>query len=197
MSENRKIFWDNIVQNVQHYLIDGLDQNNPESNDEEKTEQVSEFQTTFNMRALDDKKEWLSIELILKSFFHSNISLPDYANEYHYENFLPLFERIAELSPKGKISIKWILELNHIKEVRSADYDSCFIWKTHNQEYIQSLKPFVAMYQKVHHLFTCDLKDDQEDIEDELYDFPYFEGTYAHASYIYQLEQKLNEDFTQ
>nr|QBK92926.1 MAG: uncharacterized protein LCPAC403_00600 [Pithovirus LCPAC403] len=194
-----KIFWDNIVQNVQHYLIDGLDQDNPESNDDEKLDQVFEFQAKFNMRALNDKKEWLSIELILKSFFCSNMSLPDYANEYHYDSFLPLFEKIAELSSKGKISIKWILELNHIKEVRAedvhSDYGSNFIWKTHNQEYIQSLKPFVAMYQNVHHLFTCDLEDDQKDIEDELHSFPYFKGTYAHAAHLYQ--QELNEDFTQ
>nr|QBK93205.1 MAG: uncharacterized protein LCPAC403_03390 [Pithovirus LCPAC403] len=192
--KDRKIFWDNIVQNVQHYLVDGLDQENPETDYEEYLDRVFKFQAEFNMKALNDKKEWFSIELILKSFFCSNMSA-DYAGEYHYENFLPLFERIAELSPGGKISIKWILGLNHIKEVREADDRSPFIWKTHNQEYIQSLKPLVAMYQKVHHLFTCDLEDDQDDIEEELHDFPYFEGTYAHASYLHQLES--NEEFTQ
>nr|QBK92982.1 MAG: F-box-like family protein [Pithovirus LCPAC403] len=83
-----------------------------------------QFQCNFVDHALREHKEFYAAELIFKSFY--NISVRPFFPEESdfYPNLIPLFQKVAELSPEGKISMKWVLSLNHIQKVK-VDIEKC------------------------------------------------------------------------
>nr|QBK92760.1 MAG: uncharacterized protein LCPAC401_03980 [Pithovirus LCPAC401] len=68
---------------------------------------IDRFEKSLVDHALRERKEFFATELIFGVFFSTcyfNI-----ADGRICKNFISLFEKVAELSPEGKISIKWLL----------------------------------------------------------------------------------------
>ena len=80
---------------------------------------IEEFELKLVDHALEEEKVFYVSELIFKSFYNNDHDLEGMEIEdYYYVNLMPLFEKLAEISSGGKISLKWVLSLNHIKESR-------------------------------------------------------------------------------
>nr|QBK92727.1 MAG: hypothetical protein LCPAC401_03650 [Pithovirus LCPAC401] len=111
-------YWSRIDEFIEYYIIYkdvGL---------EGATKLWPQFQWNFTDYALVEHKEFYAAELIFKSFYNITVR-PDFPHETDfYPNFIPLFQKVAELSPGGKISLKWVLSLNHVQEVK-IDIEKC------------------------------------------------------------------------
>ena len=149
---------------------------------------VHRFERQLESYALIEREESYVTELVFKSFFNINLST-FYTlnhNEY-YRYFLNLFCRIAEgsaslissrgkLSPLihlctgGKLSLRWILSLNHIEEVKFTDYldisedEYMREWVKLNRNMYYRMLPLASLLKNYRYLFVDDTTDDQRDI---------------------------------
>nr|QBK92909.1 MAG: F-box-like family protein [Pithovirus LCPAC403] len=148
---------------------------------------VSGFETKLIDYALYEREEFYITELIFKSFFDTHLHTGSLDYDDYYLNFLFLFEKLAKgnvslissrgklsplvnLSTGGKLSLRWILSLNHIEEVKFIDYldiseeEYMVKWSDLNTDMCISIKSLALVYKNHRDLFVDDTTDDQRDI---------------------------------
>nr|QBK93079.1 MAG: F-box-like family protein [Pithovirus LCPAC403] len=179
-------FWKTINENINYFMTDAADQNSQVilsdiPNVDEAEEAISKFEKNFADHALREEKEFYATELIFRSFFNTDREIDSLEEIYHYVNFIPLFEKVAELSPRGKISLKWVLSLNHIQEVKltKVDPDDLYVdlttiehdteeygmeWQVYNRDLFSSMGSLASIYMNHKDLFIDDTTADQKDI---------------------------------
>ena len=91
------LFWYFINDDIKYHMIDGDDQNN--YIDEEAEQAINKFEKNFANHALREEKEVYAAELIFRSFYNTNRFIDSLEDDYYYVNFIPLFKKVAELSP--------------------------------------------------------------------------------------------------
>ncbi len=139
------LFWKNVDDDIDYYMIGNLS----------TKDLVDKFEKKLADHALRERKEFFVIKLIFKVFF---INRFDY--KYHIftgytcRNFISLFKKVASLSPQGKISTKWILDLVHEDYCKSGCEDECDELVV---TYPIKIKILDAIYLKYDHLFMNDI----------------------------------------
>ena len=140
---------------------------------------IEEFENNLVNHALREKKEFYAAELVFRSFYN-NIRPSENDEDYYYLNFIPLFEKVAELSSRKKISMKWVLSLNHLQEVKLTEIDPDDLnidlineygrreyrklWFERNRDLDRSLGSLQSLYIDHEDLFVDDTTYDQKDI---------------------------------
>ncbi len=97
------LFWDNIDDGIDYCMKD----------DYAVKYLIDVFEKSLVDHALRERKEFFAIEIIFKAFFQFHYTTSYLNHGYFYVNFISLFERVAELYPRKKISIKWILDFEY------------------------------------------------------------------------------------
>ncbi len=126
-------FWDNV--DIDYYV------NNIFNTDDFMSIM---FEETLIDHALRERKEFFTIELLFKGFFNSQF-LQSIDPRRICKNFIILLEKVASSSPKGKMSIKWILDLI------VDDYPETRVY------YHSKIEVLVGIYLKYNHLFIDDV----------------------------------------
>ncbi len=194
-------FWDFIDYDIKYYMTDAGDQNNQVIFDDipgdgKAEEAINKFEENFANHALREEKEVHAAELIFRSFYDTNRYIDSLDDDYYYVNFIPLFKKVAELSPGGKISLRWVLNLNDIQEVKLSEIDPDDLiihyqeygtdkykdaWLMYNTDLYRGMGSLISLYANHQDLFIDDTNLDQKDIvlmlndqEDFLYHYHYF-----------------------
>nr|QBK94008.1 MAG: uncharacterized protein LCPAC406_03220 [Pithovirus LCPAC406] len=186
-------FWKTFDEDISYYMTNGpFCCGTSEIRDKygilKAEERANGFRGEFIGYALREREQFYLAELLFKSFFGSDFctyyTLDD--DEY-YINFISSLERIAEgnmslissrgkLSPLihlcsgGKLSLRWILSLNHIEEVKFTDYldisedEYMKEWIKLNRDMYYRMLPLASLYKNYRYLFVDDTTDDQRDI---------------------------------
>nr|QBK94073.1 MAG: uncharacterized protein LCPAC406_03870 [Pithovirus LCPAC406] len=127
-------FWKNIDDDIDYYV-----------NNIFGTEDIMiRFEKRLIDHALREGKEFFTIELIFKEFFDSYF-LQSIDPRRICKNFISLLEKVASSSPKGKMSIKWMLDLivDNYQETRIS--------------YHSKIEVLVRIYLEYNHLFMNDV----------------------------------------
>ncbi len=106
------------------------------------------FEETLIDHAFRERKEFFTIELLFKGFFSSHL-LQSIDPRRICKNFIKLLEKVASSSPKGKMSIKWILDLI------VDDYQETRVY------YHSKIEVLVGIYLKYDHLFIDDVNSNE------------------------------------
>nr|QBK93055.1 MAG: hypothetical protein LCPAC403_01890 [Pithovirus LCPAC403] len=148
-------FWNELHKNIDYYMIDITN----------KLISVGMFEKKMVKYALMERKEFFSAKLIFISLYSNGSIFTDtLEDQWYYENFLPLFIKIAELSPSKKISLKWVLDLNPCEEIKFSNYNECNQdnqWIEYNNDLFHSLGPLASLYRNHPDLFVNDITQDQ------------------------------------
>ncbi len=176
-------FWSIINESINYFMTDtdSFSQICDDINDIEEVDKlINKFEKNLADHALREEKEFYAVELIFKSFYDANSDIDSLEDDYFYVNFIPLFEKVAKLSPEGKISLKWVLNLNHNQEVKLTEIDPDDLdvdlisdyrtekykiqWCIYNRNLYCSLPHLVNLYRNCKYLFVDDTTSDQKDI---------------------------------
>ncbi len=110
------LFWNDVDENI-HYCMwnyPGIEDLN------------IRYEKSIIDHAFKEKKEFFVTELMFNAFFNANYTMSSSAaNDSFCKAFINLFKRIAFLSPRKKISIKWIL---NIVDRNEKSYPVCRIF---------------------------------------------------------------------
>ncbi len=169
-----KRFWSMINENIKYFMTDlsmiRTGQLHIDVDDYELEDKlIREFEESLVDHALGEHKEFYATELIFKSYYNNDHDL-EFDEDYYYVNFMPLFEKVAELSPGGKISLRWILSLNHVQEYKLNkinDYGTRKykdLWYEWNIAFDSSIDSLRFLYVDHRDLFIDDTTDKQKDV---------------------------------
>ncbi len=197
--QNSEKFWENLDKNIKYFMTIGISffERSQLVNDVGKVKAkdlINRFERKLADHALREREEFYVVELIFKSFYLTDRFI-DSMNDSHYINFIPLFKKTAELSiettnlissrgklsslvnlsTERKISLKWILNLNHIEDikVKPIDVPVYFLgieltdeirYLKSNKDLYMSMASLAFLYKKHQDLFVDDTTDDQRDI---------------------------------
>nr|QBK92543.1 MAG: F-box-like family protein [Pithovirus LCPAC401] len=186
-------FWKDLDEEISYYMTGGPFCRGTSKIENEYGFQIAakmtyRFERQLENHALNEREEFYVTELIFKSFFNTDLCMYYTLdrNEY-YIYFINLFSRITEgsaslissrgkLSPLvhlctgGKLSLRWILSLNHIEEVKFTDYldiseeEYMRGWVKLNRHMYYRMLPLASLYKNYRYLFVDDTTDDQKDI---------------------------------
>ena len=178
-------FWKTINEDIYYFMTDANDQNSQVifddfTNIDEVEEAISKFEKNFADHALREEKEFYATELIFRSFYNTERYIDNLEDDGYYVNFISLLEKVAELSPEGKISLKWVLSLNHIQDIKLTQIDPDdldvnliddygtekykYAWLIYNRELYWSMGSLISLYMNHRNLFIDDTTEDEKDI---------------------------------
>nr|QBK93078.1 MAG: F-box-like family protein [Pithovirus LCPAC403] len=177
-------FWKTINENINYFMTDGINymEDSKIENDlgDEAGEAINKFEKNFADHALREEKEFYATELVFRSFYNTARYIDSLEDDGHYVNFIPLFEKVAELSTERKISLKWVLNLNDIKEIKLTEIDPKYPnidftreyntedyieqWRVWNRDLYRGMGSLASLYFKHYDLFVDDTNADQKDI---------------------------------
>nr|QBK92542.1 MAG: F-box family protein [Pithovirus LCPAC401] len=187
--QNSEMFWMSIDKDINYYMTYGISYSGTsqlEHDFGDKAEDlINEFERSIVDHALREREEFYIAELIFKSFYRTERYLDSIDDDVYYVNFLPLFKKIAKestslisqrgklsplvhLSTKGKISLRWVLSLNTIKEIKITntdltDAEECAEeWFRLNKDLYLSMTSLASLYKNYRDLFVDDTTDDQK-----------------------------------
>ncbi len=193
--EESESFWLSVEQGISYHMTLGVTYSRTSQlvvdvGYDKVDDCINGFEIDLANRALREREEFYVAELIFRSFYHTSRYLDSIYEDIYYINFIGLFRRIAELSVKDmrifssrgklsplvnlssdmKISLKWILSLNHISEVKSIDdpsmtnFGRCETARLANEKLHTSLVSLASLYVKHRDLFLNDTTNDQKNI---------------------------------
>ncbi len=179
-------FWETIDEDIDYFMTNGMDYmgDSKVENDlgDEAGDFVNKFEKDLVDHALREEKEFYAAKLIFRSFYNTDRYIDSLEDDGYYVNFIPLFEKLAELSPRGKISLKWVLGLNHIQEVKLTQIEDMYPlidlttiehdtkeykiqWKIYNRDlYFSIMNSLASLYMYHQDLFINDTTADQKDV---------------------------------
>ncbi len=185
-------FWKDLDEEISYYMTNGpfccgtSEIRNKYGVDRAKDMTYS-FQIELEDYVLTEREGFYITELIFKSFFntgHYTVSLDD---DDYYLIPIAIFEKVAEgnmslissrgkLSPlvhlcaEGKLSLRWILSLNHIEEFKFTDFldisedEYMREWVKLNRHMYYRMLPLASLLKNYQYLFIDDTTDEQRDI---------------------------------
>ncbi len=137
------LFWNLVDHNIDLYMKFSVP----------KLSLINKFEKNLADRAIREGKEFFATELIFKVFFSEDYSNYNIGNGRFLMNFIRLFEKVAELSPQKKISIKWLLGL--------YTKDQGF----YHQKILRRIRVLVNIHLKYNNLFIVDVNPIQWTVE--------------------------------
>ncbi len=133
------LFWNSVDHNIDFYMKSHTNFRSPELS------LIDNFEKNIVNHAIRERKEFFAAELIFKVFFSADYSNYNIGNGRFLMNFIRLFEKVAELSPQKKISIKWLLSLGNKDE------------KFYHQNLLKRIRTLVGIHLKYNNLFIVDI----------------------------------------
>ena len=177
-------FWETINGGIDYFMTNGMNYLGDSKVDFDLGDKaryfVNKFEKNLVDHALREGKEFYATELIFRSFYNTERYIDNLEDDGYYVNFILLFEKVAELSPGGKISLKWVLSLNHIQEDKFAHFHKIHLslnptiehdkeqrghmFYLYNRDLFRSMESLALLYMNHQNLFMDDTTDDQSDI---------------------------------